>query len=112
MAEFTGGGKAMDRRGFLKGSALFAAAAVGLSVAAPVFAQEQSKPAVPEDEQKKPAEPQGDQAKKEEPAAKEDPNKLVDKDGREYRVCERCGGNMYKEADTWTCEQCGLSYVE
>ena len=117
MAQLTGNGKAMDRRGFLKGSALFAAA-VGLSVAAPALAQDpQNKPAAPpegepnKDEEKK-KEPAGDQAKKQEPAAKEDPNKLVDKNGREYRICERCGGNMYKEGNTWTCEQCGLSYVE
>jgi ribosomal protein S27AE len=107
----------LDRRGFLKGSALLAAA-VGLSVAAPAFAQDpQNKPAAPpEDEQKKDEqnkdEPKKDQAKKQDPAAKEDPNKLVDKNGREYRICERCGGNMYKEGNTWTCEQCGLSYVE
>jgi hypothetical protein len=99
----------MNRRGFLKGSALFAAA-VGLS-AVPAFAQDPQKPAVPE-EQKKPAEPSKDKPGQPEPPAKEDPNKLVDKNGREYRVCERCGGNMYKEGDTWTCEQCGLSYVE
>ena len=113
MGELMGNGKALDRRGFLKGSALFAVAAVGLGAVAPAFAQEQqNKPAVPEEEPKKPAEPSGDQAKAPEPAAKEDPNKLVDKNGREYRVCERCGGNMYKEGNTWTCEQCGLSYVE
>lgn len=108
MAQVTGN-KVLDRRAFLKGSALFAAAAVGLSAVTPAFAQDppQSKP-----EEKKPEQPAGEQAKKEEPAKKEDPNKLVDKNGREYRVCERCGGNMYKEEKTWTCEQCGLSYVE
>jgi ribosomal protein S27AE len=118
MAEFTGNGKALDRRGFLKGSALFAAA-VGMSIAAPALAQEpQNRPAVPDDEQKKPEEPAPDSAKKDGPAKtgdsaqKEDPNRLVDKSGREYRVCERCGGNMYKEGNTWTCEQCGLSYTE
>lgn len=120
MAELTVNGKSVDRRGFLRGSALFAAA-VGLSVAAPAFAQdpEQKTPAVPEDEKAKA--PAGEQAKKEEqppaggsnaPAAKEDPNKLVDANGVEYRICERCGGNMYKEGNTWTCEQCGLSYTE
>ena len=118
MAELTSKGKSLDRRGFLKGSALFAVAAVGLTVAAPAFAQDpaqdpQNKPATPEDEQKKkPSEPAPDQTKKQDPPAKEDPNKLVDKNGREYRVCERCGGNMYKEGNTWTCEQCGLSYTE
>jgi anaerobic selenocysteine-containing dehydrogenase len=115
MAEFRADGKALDRRGFLKGSALFAAAAVGMMAGAPVFAQEpqQSKPEEKKPEESKPAEPATDQAKKEEaPARKDDPNKLVDKNGREYRVCERCGGNMYKEGTTWTCDQCGLSYVE
>ena len=37
---------------------------------------------------------------------------LLDKDGREYRVCDMCGGNMYKQENTWTCEQCGFSYEE
>jgi hypothetical protein len=114
MAEFMSNGNAMDRRGFLKGSALFAAAAVGFAVAAPAFAQEQqtNTPAPPADEQKKPEQPAGDQTRKQDPPAKDDPDKLVDKNGREYRVCERCGGNMYKEGNTWTCEQCGLSYTE
>jgi anaerobic selenocysteine-containing dehydrogenase len=96
MSDFTQ--KTMDRRGFLKGSALFAAA-IGLA-AAPAFAQEAQKP----------AEPAKDQAgeKKEEPARK----KLLDAQGREYRVCDMCGGNMYKADNTWTCEQCGFSYVE
>jgi cell envelope opacity-associated protein A len=113
MAQFTGDGKTVDRRGFLKGSALFAAAAVGLAVAAPAFAQDpaQNKPA---EEPKKPAEGEAkkDQPKEGETAQKQDPNKLYDKNGKEYRVCERCGGNMYKEGNTWTCEQCGLSYTE
>ena len=121
MAELTVNGKPLDRRGFLKGSALFAAA-VGLSVAAPALAQDQGQtsPAVPEEDKEKAKVPEGEQAKKDpQPpanntgaAAKEDPNKLVDANGIEYRVCERCGGNMYKEGNTWTCEQCGLSYTE
>ena len=118
MAEFTLKGKALDRRGFLKGSALFAAA-VASSVAVPVFGQgQEQKPAVPEEEKDKAKPPSGDQAKQQpqQPSgggtAKEDPNKLVDANGLEYRICERCGGNMYKEGNTWTCEQCGLSYTE
>jgi anaerobic selenocysteine-containing dehydrogenase len=108
MAQVTGN-KGLDRRGFLKGSALFAAAAVGLTAVSPVFGQE---PAPSKPEEKAPEQPAGDQAKKEDPSKPADPNKLVDKSGREYRVCERCGGNMYKEGKTWTCEQCGLSYDE
>ena len=87
----------VDRRGFLKGSALFAAA-LTLAYALPAHAQEpQPKPA-PEPGEKK------DDAPKKKP--------LFDKDGREYRVCDMCGGNMYKQEKTWTCEQCGFSYEE
>jgi anaerobic selenocysteine-containing dehydrogenase len=98
MSDFTRTEKTLDRRGFLKGSALFAAA-LGLAAAAPALAQDQ-KPAEPAPE------PAGE--KKTEPARK----KLLDSQGREYRVCDMCGGNMYKAEKTWTCEQCGFSYEE
>ena len=123
MAQFTGEGRQLDRRGFLKGSALFAAAAVGLGMSTPLFAQDAQKTAEEkkkEEEEKAKAEAEkakSGQAKKDEPkadgqTAKQDPSKLYDKNGIEYRVCERCGGNMYREDKTWTCEQCGLSYTE
>jgi hypothetical protein len=91
--------RTLDRRGFLKGSALFAALVVG--AAAPAFAQEPAKPA-----------PEGESKDKTEqpPAPKKKP--LLDKNGREYRVCDMCGGNMYLQDHTWTCEQCGYSYQE
>ena len=104
MSDFTRDGKVLDRRGFLKGSALFAAA-VGVAAAVPAAAQEQAAPAPQAPaEQEKPAEP----AKDEQPKKKV----LLDDKGREYRVCDMCGGNMYKEGKTWTCEQCGFSYEE
>ena len=119
MAQFTGEEKVLDRRGFLKGSAMFAAAAVGLGLATtPLFAQDSQTKT---DEQKKAEEEKAKAEKAQEEAkkpagnnqaAKQDPNKLYDKNGIEYRVCERCGGNMYLEEKTWTCEQCGLTYVE
>jgi len=121
MAEFTGDKKIFDRRGFLKGSALFAAAALGVAAhVAPAFAQDpapQTKPdeaKKPEDEKKDDKDKDKEQSKPagESAQQKQDPNKLYDKSGREYRVCERCGGNMYREDKTWTCEQCGLSYTE
>ena len=90
-----------DRRAFLKGSALFAAA-FALAAASPAAAQQapQTQPAPDE--------------KKDEAPKDETPKKkvLLDKDGREYRVCDMCGGNMYKQDKTWTCEQCGYSYEE
>lgn len=113
MVEFTAEGKILNRRGFLKGSALFAAAAVGIAAGvAPAFAQNPPS-APPKEEPKAPEGEKKEEPKKEgETAEKKDPNKLYDKNGKEYRVCERCGGNMYREEKTWTCEQCGLSYTE
>jgi ribosomal protein S27AE len=95
-------GRTLDRRGFLKGSALFAAL-VGLAAAAPALAQ---------DPQTKPSPDGADKTDKTEqpPAPKKKP--LLDKNGREYRVCDMCGGNMYLQDHTWTCEQCGYSYTE
>ena len=92
----------VGRRGFLKGSALFAAT-VGLAYALPAEAQEpEQKP------EQKPAPDAGEKKKDEAPKKKP----LIDKDGREYRVCDMCGGNMYKQEKTWTCEQCGFSFEE
>ena len=93
-------GKLLDRRGFLKGSALFAAAA-GLAAAVPGAAQEQAPLPVPAGKEK-PDEPAKDEAPKK--------KVLLDEKGREYRVCDMCGGNMYVEERRWTCDQCGFSY--
>ena len=97
-------GSSLDRRSFLRGSAMFAAA-IGVSVL-PAFAQQEQKPKPEEDEKKKdePKDPFGD--------GKKDDNKLVDAEGREYRVCPQCGNNMYKQGRMWVCENCGYSYVE
>jgi len=93
--------KPVDRRSFLRGSALFAAA-IGVGVATSAFAQEPQQPK-PEEEKDE---------KKEEPTPGGDGETKVDKDGREYRVCPQCAANMYKQGRTWTCENCGYSYVE
>jgi hypothetical protein len=104
-------GSSLDRRSFLRGSAMFAAA-IGVSVL-PAFAQQQPPP--PKPEERKPE----DDEKKEEPAKdpfadkdKKDEKKLVDAEGREYRVCPQCAYNMYKQGRMWVCENCGYSYVE
>jgi anaerobic selenocysteine-containing dehydrogenase len=89
--------KSVDRRSFLRGSALFAAA-LGLGVAE-AFAQQPS--------QQKPA-----GKDKKETLPDEQNETLVDADGREYRVCPQCAANMYRQGRTWTCENCGYSYVE
>ena len=94
--------KPVDRRSFLRGSALFAAA-IGVGVATSAFAQEPQQPQ---------PQPKPEEEKKEEPAPGGDGETKIDKDGREYRVCPQCAANMYKQGRTWTCENCGYSYVE
>ena len=75
-------GSSLDRRSFLPGSAMFAAA-IGVSVL-PVAAQQPvPKPEEKEkedEEKKEPKDPFADPDKKDE-------KKLVDAEGREYRVC-------------------------
>jgi rubredoxin len=97
----------VSRRSFLRGSAVFAAA-LGVSVATSAFAQEQQPKPKPEEE--KTDEKKGD--KKEEVPPGTDTETKIDADGREYRVCPQCAANMYKQGRTWTCENCGYSYVE
>jgi cell division septation protein DedD len=97
-------GSSLDRRSFLRGSAIFAAA-IGVAVL-PAFAQEQKpKPEEEQEKKKEPKDPFGDSEKKED-------KKLVDAEGREYRVCPQCAYNMYKQGRMWVCENCGYSYVE
>ena len=105
-------GSSLDRRSFLRGSAMFAAA-IGVSIL-PAFAQQQPPPPQPkpeEDEKKKeePKDPFGSDGDK---SDKKDEKKLVDAEGREYRVCPQCAYNMYKQGRMWVCENCGYSYVE
>jgi ribosomal protein S27AE len=101
--------KTVGRRSFLRGSAIFAAA-MGLTVV-PAFAQQQPPPQEPpqEPEKKKDEKPKDPFDTGEKPG---ESKKLVDKDGREYRICPQCGYNMYKEGKMWVCENCGYSYVE
>ena len=97
--------KTVDRRSFLRGSALFAAA-FGLSVASSAFGQDPQQPP--------PQKPEEEKEEKKEEKLPEDSNSetKIDKDGREYRVCPQCASNMYRQGRTWTCENCGYSYVE
>jgi rubredoxin len=104
----------LDRRGFLRGSGLAAAALIGMAAASPLvaFAQAQDKP---QDEKKKdePARKAEDTNGKA-PESDEDPTKVtrLDEDGNEYRECPQCGRNMYRQGRTWSCENCGYSYIE
>ena len=103
-------GTPVGRRSFLRGSALFAAA-LGVGVAS-AFAQEPQQPQPKPEEDKKKEEPKKDEPKKDEPQPGGDGETKIDADGREYRVCPQCASNMYKQGRTWTCENCGYSYVE
>jgi ribosomal protein S27AE len=110
----------MTRRGFLRGSALAAAALAGTGAFPfPAVAQEPSSGQQTGDEPRKDDTAGGrtdetDQKKDGDKPKDEDPFKVTKKDeqGRDYRVCPQCGFNMYKQDRTWTCENCGYSYVE
>ena len=100
-------GSSLDRRSFLRGSAIFAAA-IGLSVipGLALAAQSQQPQEPKKEEPKTPQDPFAEGEKK------DDEKKLIDKEGREYRVCPQCAYNMYKQGRMWVCENCGYSYVE
>jgi len=110
----------LDRRSFLRGYGLGVAALLGVAAASPlvVFAQSQDKPA--QDDKKK-----ADPDKKDPDADKIDEKpdakpyrvegaegKFYDREGVEVRECPECGHNMYQQGRTWTCENCGYSYIE
>ncbi len=105
----------LDRRSFLRGSGPAAATLLGVAAASPLiaFAQTQDKPSA----DKKKDEPEKKDEKKDtakNAAEDEDAAKVtkVDADGNEYRECPQCGSNMYRQGRTWTCENCGYSYIE
>jgi ribosomal protein S27AE len=112
----------LDRRSFLRGSSLGVAALLGVAAASPlvVFAQApQDKPA--QDDKKKPDTKKD--ADQDAPKTDEKPEskvyrvegaegKFYDREGVEVRECPECGHNMYQQGRTWTCENCGYSYVE
>jgi anaerobic selenocysteine-containing dehydrogenase len=108
MSESSNETKSLDRRGFLRGSAFFAAA-LGLGTVLPAVARAQDAPARPAPAEAEKRKQEEEERKK---AEERKPKPLIDADGREYRICDMCGGNMYKQGDTWSCEQCGFSYVE
>jgi rubredoxin len=110
----------LDRRSFLRGSGLAMASLVGIAAASPIiaFAQTQEKPRSTDD--KKKDEPDAaskdktDEPKKDAAASDgdRDTDTKLDADGNQYRECPQCGHNMYRQGRTWTCENCGYSYIE
>ena len=106
----------LDRRSFLRGSGLGVAALLGVAAASPlvVFAQEP--------QEKRHDDKKTDDEKKDQDAEKTDDKpvyrvegqdgKFYDRQGVEVRECPECGHNMYQQGRTWTCENCGYSYIE
>ena len=95
----------LDRRSFLRGSSIGVAALLGVAAASPlvVFAQEPQagdKMKADEKPESKPSRVEGTDGK------------LYDREGVEVRECPECGHNMYQQGRTWTCENCGYSYIE
>ena len=118
----------MNRRGFLLGAAL-AAAAMAVRPVEAYLGQDQQPPLENKDKDKDKEQKQDEKDQKEKDQkvddkaenkedkkddAEKDPFKetKLDASGREYRMCPQCGYNMYKQDRTWTCENCGYSYVE
>jgi len=104
----------VGRRSFLKGSGLAATTMVGVAAASPLvaFAQEPQQPPPPPQDDKKADKGKDKDADKKDSGQSGDSETKIDADGREYRVCPQCGSNMYRQGRTWTCENCGYSYVE
>jgi rubredoxin len=107
----------LDRRSFLRGSSLATAALLGVAAASPLiaFAQEPDKDK-PQADRKADEHDKKDEPKDKEKDASEteDPTRVtkLDADGNEYRECPQCGSNLYRQGRTWTCENCGYSYIE
>ena len=107
----------LDRRSFLRGSGLAAAAVLGAAAASPLVAFAQTRDSAQVDTKKDgpdKTEPPKEKEKEKDPEGDEDPAKVtrLDADGNEYRECPQCGSNMYRQGRTWTCENCGYSYIE
>jgi rubredoxin len=104
----------LDRRSFLRGSGLGVAALLGVAAASPlvVFAQEPQERA--DDKKKTDDKKDPDPQKADEKPYRVEgrDGKLYDREGVEVRECPECGHNMYQQGRTWTCENCGYSYVE
>ena len=105
----------LDRRSFLRGSSLGIAALVGVAAASPliVFAQQQDDKKKTDDKKTEPTTDQDQPKADERPYRSEGQDgKFYDREGVEVRECPECGHNMYQQGRTWTCENCGYSYIE
>jgi ribosomal protein S27AE len=104
----------LTRRDFLKGAGLAAAGAVGASfLSRPGWAQQEEDEK--DQKEQKPDERPKDEAKPEDPPEEPNYDDLFENNEtgeEETRACPQCGALMYRQGRTWTCENCGYSYVE
>jgi ribosomal protein S27AE len=109
------------RRHFLKTAGL-ALAGIGATRTGFAFEQEKTQDQdkakdAPKKPEEKKEEKKADSAAKEEteaPKSEEADWDAAWKDtgSEETRTCPQCGGLMYRQGRTWTCSNCGYSYVE
>ncbi len=90
----------LNRRAFLKSAGLAFAGVVGAASFAAARQQEEEEEAR-KDEEEKEEELDYDALFSEDSGGDED-----------TRACPQCGALMYRQGRTWTCENCGYSYVE
>jgi ribosomal protein S27AE len=109
----------LDRRSFLRGSSIGVAALLGVAAASPLIVFAQAPQEKRSDDQRKTDErkdqdgPKGDEKPDSKPYRVEAADgKFYDREGVEVRECPECGHNMYQQGRTWTCENCGYSYIE
>jgi ribosomal protein S27AE len=97
----------LTRRSFLK--------AAGLAVVGITGGSALSRSAWAQEEEKKPEEDKKEEAEPEKPQEEENYDDLFEdneSEEEETRACPQCGALMYRQGRTWTCENCGYSYVE
>ena len=93
----------LTRRDFLKAAGLAVAGIAGASVLSrSAWAQEEEKK-----DEKPEEEPNYDDLFEE-----NDSDEPGEPSEEETRACPQCGALMYRQGRTWTCENCGYSYVE
>jgi ribosomal protein S27AE len=105
----------MTRRDFLRAAGV---AAAGISLLhSPAWARDEKPKDSQEKEKPEEDEKSEDKEDKDKEDEKEEPNydELFaenSNDEEETRACPQCGALMYRQGRTWTCENCGYSYVE
>ena len=89
----------LNRRAFLRGAGLAFAGVVGAASFAAAAGQEEEEKESKEDSE-------------EQEELDYDALFAEDPGDEDTRACPQCGALMYRQGRTWTCENCGYSYVE